>query len=67
MSFYYYLPIVEVFEKTLAAGSSLETFSLNHAITIVYLGEDFVVRKILKLETDKAETICIEITVGKKK
>ena len=34
---------------------------------LVYLGEGFIAKRIPKFETDKAEIICIEITIVKKK
>ena len=34
---------------------------------LVYLREGFIVKRIPKLETGKAKTICIEITIAKKK
>ena len=34
---------------------------------LVYLWEGFTAERIAKLETEKAETICIEITIAKKK
>ena len=34
---------------------------------LVYLREGFIVKRIPKFETEKAKTICIEITIAKKK
>ena len=52
-------------------GDQFPTFrrdrNSNGGGKLVYLREGFIVKRIPKFETEKVETICIEITIAKKK